>query len=113
MHFKDTKSFKFGRILGIIYLIPIIFCISVNNYISVYENKGTLNTVLFIILCICLAFIGGIMPILTLFNILFLINDIQTIKPIIYSKINLFNWIFYILSYIIPLGILVIAINIM
>ena len=104
MDFKETKSFNYGRKIGIIYapIALFLFYIVAANIKPLSAGTSILDVYGLIIFGIVI----GISPILVIISIILLIKDCKKYGTLECSNMNILDWMFYSLVYLFPLLIL-------
>ena len=113
MDFKETKSFNYGRKIGIIYtpIALFLFYIVAANIKPLSVGTNILDVYGLIISGIVIGIspilvIISIILILVIISIILLIKDCKKYGTLECSNMNILDWIFYSLVYLFPLLIL-------
>ena len=104
MDFKETKSFNFGKIIGIIYLPIALFTFLVATGTIKIWGTGASGLAFLFALVSLLAFV--VSPILLIISLVLLIKDCKTYENLDCSDMNIWDWVCYAMVYVLPLIVL-------
>ena len=105
MDFKETKSFNFGKTIGIIYIPIALFLFLVTiDVIKVWGVDASAFAFLFALVSLFVAFVMS--PILLIISLVLLIKDSKTYKNLDCSEMNIWDWVCYVMVYAFPLIVL-------
>ena len=104
MDFKETKSFSFGRTIGITYLPIALFTFLVAIGAIKIWGTGASGLAFLFALVSLLAFV--VSPILLVISLILLIKDSKTYENLDCSDMNIWDWVCYAMVYAFPLIVL-------